>query len=497
MRVAPRGLAAPERGSPLSPVVARADRWRRGGACRLPFLAAAALALLACGQEAGELQGLCDPRLRACQKGVYRELVELRGGLVVPSLPRVRLIGRAALEQLARAGEGEGAGTAREPSCVAQAFSHGLQQLGLLAPATPVGEAAAATFAEGVAAFYSSADDTITIIDEPSAEPALDLGTLAHELTHALQQREGLAERLDGWRIDGEPIAGTDAATARLALSEGEATFLGLAVAVTRGGRSWREANWEAAFAQLETLVGDDVRAAASPYVVAQFELPYALGGRYFSRRFFEQERVDLEAIYEAWPRSTIGLVAALDDAAPAERVPLACGRLPAPAESRVVDDDRLGLVAAYALGASALELTDPWSLAREWRDDRMLQHAASGAIFATSWRLRLARSASAQALYEQASARAAARGWQVLRLADEELALLGAWPEPATRACVANDEPAVFGPVEAFEAETVCRALERATSPANTSLGGVAPARPRLPHLPPPSRRLFAAALR
>ncbi|MBK6849214.1 MAG: hypothetical protein IPG96_17335 [Proteobacteria bacterium] len=468
----------------------RVRRWP----CLLRLAGCALLASVSCGGEA-EQQGLCDLRARGCQQGIYRELVALRGGGAVPSLPRVRLITRAELEALARAAEGDGAGAGDEPRCVEQAFSRGLQQLGLLAPATPVGAAAAETFTEGVAAFYTSADDTVTIVDELSEDPAVDLGTLAHELTHALQQRERLSARLDGWQA-----RGSDAELAQLALSEGEATFCGLAVALARSGRAVSELNWEAAFDLLDQLALEEVREAASALVAARFTLPYPLGGRYFSRRFLEQARPDLPAIYEAWPRSTIGLLAPDDAGAPVEPLPLACGPPAAPAGSLVADDDRMGAVGAYALGAKVLALSDPRTLARQWRDDRMLQYVGPGQVAAVSWRLRLALPADAQTLFEQATGQATARDWQVLRLSAEEVALLGAWPAPAPAAvCAPPDEGPLFGPTEYAAAEVACAALgPTAAAARNTSLHPLRlPLRAGRVEPPPLFRRWIGATLR
>lgn len=457
-------------------------------------LAGLLLACVSCGGEPEE-RGICDLRSRACQRGIYRELVELRGGVEPPSLPRVRLITRAEIESLLRAEAGEEEGSAADPGCVAEAFSRGLQQLGLLAPATPIAQAAAETFTEGVAAFYSGVDDTVTIIDEPSEDPVVDLGTLAHELTHALQQRERLDRRLAAW-----PEQGSDADLARLALLEGEATFLGLALTVARSGGDVREANWEAAFDLLDALTRDEVAQADSPLVAARFALPYALGGRSFSRRFLQQARADLPAIYDAWPRSTIGLVAARGEDPPVERVPLACGRPGEPAGSIVADDDRLGVVGVYALAAKVLALVDPAPLVRAWRDDRMLLHVGPDQAVAVSWRLRLAQPADAELLFTRATSYAADHAWQVLRQAPEEVALLGAWPHTVAATCLPPDEPLqLFGPSESAAAERACEALRSDAPPAlrNTSLQPPEPREAVGPrHRPLPLRAMLAAAL-
>ena len=92
--------------------------------------------------------------------------------------------------------------------------------LGLLPPGTDLREVQASVFGEQVAGYYDPRTGRLAIVDNPgTANPVLDEVTIAHELTHALEDQRFA---LDTSRAE----AGGDASLGYLALVEGTATGL-------------------------------------------------------------------------------------------------------------------------------------------------------------------------------------------------------------------------------------------------------------------------------
>ena len=92
--------------------------------------------------------------------------------------------------------------------------------LGLLPRGTDLREVQGSVFGEQVAGYYDPRTGRLVIVDNPgTANPILDEITIAHELTHALEDQRF---ELDTRRAE----AGGDAALAYLALVEGSATGL-------------------------------------------------------------------------------------------------------------------------------------------------------------------------------------------------------------------------------------------------------------------------------
>ena len=147
-----------------------------------------------------------------------------------------------------------------------------LKLLGLLEPSVDLRKVSATVFGEGVAGYYDPRTKRLRIVQgAQTTNRFLEEITLAHELTHALEdQRFGL---------DLEDTSGSDdAALARLALVEGSAT----AVMLTYGERHFSaDQSIAGLFASLGQDTGD-----LPPFIEAQLVFPY-LGGQAFVQRLF------------------------------------------------------------------------------------------------------------------------------------------------------------------------------------------------------------------
>jgi hypothetical protein len=144
-----------------------------------------------------------------------------------------------------------------------------LKLLGLLEPSVDLREVSGSLFSEGVLGYYDPHTKRMRVVEgAATAGRVLAEMTLAHELTHALEdQRYGLD-------LDGES-SGDDAALARLALVEGTASELMYAYA-------------ERHFTAEETL-GGVLGSAFQPsgalpgFLQAQLVFPYVAGQRFVS----------------------------------------------------------------------------------------------------------------------------------------------------------------------------------------------------------------------
>ena len=148
-----------------------------------------------------------------------------------------------------------------------------LKLLGLLEPSVDLRKVSASIFGEGVAGYYDPRNGRLRIVrGAQTADRVLNEITLAHELTHALEdQRFGL---------DLEDASGSDdAALANLALVEGSAT----AVMFTYAERHFSA---EQTLGGLLSSLGQDT-GDLPPFIEAQLIFPY-ITGQAFIQRLYE-----------------------------------------------------------------------------------------------------------------------------------------------------------------------------------------------------------------
>jgi hypothetical protein len=158
------------------------------------------------------------------------------------------------------------------PAAQRRADEEVLKLLGLLEPSVDLRKVSATVFGESVAGYYDPRTKRLRIVTgAQTTNRFLNEITLAHELTHALEdQRFGLGL--------GDSSGSDDEDLARLALVEGSAT----AVMLTYGERHFSaDQSIAGLFASLGQDTGD-----LPPFVEAQLLFPY-LGGQAFVQRLF------------------------------------------------------------------------------------------------------------------------------------------------------------------------------------------------------------------
>src|SRR4051794_34886708 len=234
----------------------------------LALLVGAAFAFPGAGDESAPARRPAPAsRPPAAPVGTIARRVEQIRGLRFRRLPRAVQVSpaqarREGLEDLDRS----------YPAARRRADEEVLKLLGLLAPSVDLRRVSASVFGDAVAGYYDPRSKRLRIVrGAQTANRVLEETTLAHELTHALEdQRFGLAL---GGASDSD-----DAALARLALVEGSAT----AVMLTYMQRHFSsEETLGGLFASLGQDTGD-----LPPFVEAQLLFPYTAGRRFVERLY-------------------------------------------------------------------------------------------------------------------------------------------------------------------------------------------------------------------
>jgi hypothetical protein len=146
-----------------------------------------------------------------------------------------------------------------------------LKLLGLLEPGVDLRDVSATIFGQGVAGYYDPRTKRLRVVRGAQTENrVLNEITLAHELTHALEDQR--------FELDLESSSSDDAGLANLALVEGSAT----AVMFTYAERHFSaEQTLGGLFASLGQDTGD-----LPPFIEAQLIFPYVQGQRFVQRLY-------------------------------------------------------------------------------------------------------------------------------------------------------------------------------------------------------------------
>jgi len=420
--------------------------------CRRSVLCLTVVAVAACGGEDDSSDVSCHISRSGCQRQLFDDVRQLRGGND-GNLPDFRVISVDEFrgELLAAQDKDD-----KSETCMDRALRRSLQSLDLVPVDQTLGDAAVSVALQTIAAFYSPEDDLVTVIERQERDPVAATAVMAHELVHALQQREGL---FDGFP-EGDP-ADSDGTMAYESLVEGEATFVELAVIPYRAHRALEVIPWETIFERMLVAVQGEIERSSAPLTYAQSSFRYAVGSHYFGRHYLDGGMTNSSNLLESWPRSTLPMVAENAGRSPAVVEPLRCGRPVPPSGYQVVADDRLGPVLAYVFLQRVLGIEDAWVLALQWRDDRLVVYLGPEEKVALTWRVRFADSEAASLFSERLAAAATERdNWYGERAGALEVLLAASfsgdprdlWPT-ANTICGDGDPPLNRQP----KAEQVC----------------------------------------
>ena len=384
---------------------------------RMSWIASALLlALPACG-PAQELEP-CNIATQSCQEDIYYALVRMRGDGYDPfaGVPPINTVPIETYRmQLQEAAEARQRAAMEKPCMLPDPdepvpvvpWDFALQVLGLVEPKKPSCQASVDNQVSSVAAYYSSATRSVTVIDRgQERDDFFDTGLLLHELTHALQDRE-----LSGAFIDGT----TDGTLAARALTEGEATFYQHLSHFEMNDDAPEDFDWHEGYTN--NLLGGRFFLGSendkgepnekSPYFGVRWFI-YPLGARFLSDAWERGGNAAMRHAYATQPRHIAQFMTPHDEEAEGVRAvldpALACPVEPPGEGWERPGFDRFGALIVYAF-FTASEIPDEvaWPLAAGWDDDLIyVFFEPEDEIVLVSWRIRLADEQAAETALER-----------------------------------------------------------------------------------------------
>lgn len=325
-----------------------------------------------------ELWAPCDARDEACVERVFRAVQCERGNAGEGTAPSLRVIDPETYraELVARTLD----------ATPTPHLDAALRMLGVIDAEDAELTAWIESRVRGVAAFYSPADNAITVIDRGvSMSGEADLGLLAHEVTHATQhQRYDLVARLSAPETSRDDFE-------RRALVEGDAFFFASFYLARQRGDDPDQLEWTRWQARFLQELLDEIYLQTAPLHPAMSWLINPLGVRWVSARWAEAGIEGIDALWhEPNPSATELARGPAASALDAARL-ITCAAPSAPADMSAREGDSYGPAGVYAfLATSTLVVSDAWAVSSHVVDDRLAVYGDDvGERSAFQWRIR------------------------------------------------------------------------------------------------------------
>jgi hypothetical protein len=338
----------------------------------------------------------CDIHQPVCQARVFATVSCLRGTPDAPP-PEVRTITQSEYEAELSAPptgdreatpEAEAAALADNRSVERTLELLGLARAGDLTPASYV-----ELFSTTVPGYYSSADRRVTLIEQGPGgrdDPGGNTVLLAHELVHALQDRDVGLQALY------EASTTFDRDLATQSVIEGEASmiesFFAAAMWGLEGDLDFRS-HFTSWVEDAEERFGDQ-----SPLLVSRRYFPYSYGARYVYNVFSQGGMPLVRDIYRSMPQSVLPMMLSVDSVVELEVDTLAALSAPAATgdfELRV--EDTLGPWVFSKFLSRALSSYAERQLSSRWRGDRFFVYGHVNGSVTGIWIVRFDVAAAAE----------------------------------------------------------------------------------------------------
>lgn len=329
---------------------------------------------------------LCDVMQEDCQQQIFQLMACLRDDSAMENeLPPIARLDIS--QAIARMSDNDDSG----PSMPEQELLNrvrGLELLGLTPPGeidedTDLGEARLS----GVLAYYSPIDREVVLIDR--GEPVDDMGSnsvLAHELVHALQDREH-----DLYAFGLDNFVSSDQELAAVSLVEGEASWFEIMMIAAYNGVYPDEINYEKLFSSMTESADRASNNSGSAFLSARGVFPYTYGAQYAIELWLEGGTEQIDDQYASPPQSTWEILYGSE--APTAKIS-ELNTMPAPLDNYtfLVDD----VAGSWVLESLLPHLTGPepadtdsFPFSARWRGDRFwIYHRAQDNAIAALWTL-------------------------------------------------------------------------------------------------------------
>jgi hypothetical protein len=387
------------------------------------------VSLLGCSRQL-ELDA-CSIADESCQQDVYYAVVRLRGDGWDPfdGLPPIRTI---TLEQYRDELTPDEPAKPADPDAEPKPpevdpWDVALRWLGLVTPSSTAMQAATENRLANVAAYYSSREQRVTVIDRgrPSSDDDhyADTVLLVHELVHAFQDNEVRAAPVDHT---------TDGGFAGRALIEGEARLYEHLAAAEIDRVSPQNLDWHTHYARRIAGLRSQLSQQRSPFYAVSWFV-YDLGADMLMNGWLRGGNAAVRELGATFPRTAVGFMARHEGMTVDGAPKIDCRVDPPDDGFELAGHDRFGAMQLYAfLTGAEMHEPDAWRSALGWRDDRLwLYFDEESEQVALSWRVRLASTEAADAVVaiaeQQPMLRAERRGNDALIVGSE--VALAAWP--------------------------------------------------------------------
>jgi hypothetical protein len=359
--------------------------------CLLPLLL---LTGLAC--QARDLE-ICDITQTACQEAIYYRVLNLRGDAYDPfgGIPPVVVISEDRYRQQLIDDQAKADEVGPSPWTKALRLLHfTVSQSGLPDGGADGGDNSGDSTIEDqvqhVYAIYDQVTKTITVISHPSqsgdSDREMAMVTLAHELVHALQDREQDLQR--------EDFETTDDYFSWDAMIEGDARFYEYLFENGLFHLGYSQPNIVQMPDYELGYVYDHYEQAGAPLFAARL-LVYPLGAKYLAMAYRDGGNAAVRHAYAKAPKRTVGLLVGEDGRAPPTGTGDVC---PAPyvrslpTSGKTAGADQFGALLFYTfLRGWNVDHETAFAAAQSWTGDFLrIQVATDFSTTAAAWRVEL-----------------------------------------------------------------------------------------------------------
>jgi len=316
-----------------------------------------------------------------CQRAIYNSVAAKLDATGFP-LPSIRTI---SVDQLA---DEIRSGIDLQDLTGEDASTRGLRLLGFIPEAS---ESLTATQTEfrisQIAAYYSSSDDRITVVDRDYEEVSAQ-AILAHEFTHAIQERQfGFVEVWAG-------VNSEDTMLGARSVIEGDAQHTEAAWVYEKLGYRPDEVDWPAIYDDYKGWLEESVADAEVALVDTASLFPYSYGFAFMSEATLANGLGARGLAFGAPPSSALEVMSGPFGAPPTFDFPSVAHPSPVEGHSQEVQD-RMGAWYVYGfLRRNGVTEEEAWRTALSWRGDELAVYD-TGSEVAAVWRVRFEESAS------------------------------------------------------------------------------------------------------
>ncbi len=371
----------------------------------------AVLGLAACGDDPPERTDLtfelyCDIASSDCQRVIYDSLAEMLGadGITPPAIRTI------SVEQHA---EEVRNGLDLEDLTGEDAESRGLRLLGFIPEASDsVTETQAEYWINQIAAYYSRRNHAITVIDRDYEEINAQ-ALLAHEFTHAIQQKQ--------FNLD---VVGADADTEDGVMGvrgviEGDATHSSFAWVYDQLGYAPEEIDWDAIHKERTDAARGEAADTELALIDSASGFPYAYGFQFMTAVTRSGGLAGRASAFGAPPSTAAEVMVGYGEQFGDLSFPDTAH--PSPVEGHTVAfENRFGAWYVYGfLRRRGMSDSDAWATALSWFGDKLAIYEDGDQVVA-SWRVRFDESSNAGLVRDLINAEDRDVAWSALTYEDE-----------------------------------------------------------------------------